>query len=218
MSSSGRRSPRLRPASEYHRLHVRLYHLPNTRSTRVLWLLEEIGAPYELTLLTADDRKGDEHLARHPLGRVPVLEEDGGFVLESLAICLHVADLHPDAALIPPLGSHERALVYQWGTYAMTELEPAILEVFVARRMEDEARAASGVARFQAAAAVVEEALEGREYLVGDRFSVGDLICGAVLIFARRAELAEGLPNVAAYLDRLEARPARQRATAIGID
>lgn len=197
---------------------MRLYHLPNTRSTRVLWLLEEIGAPYELTLLTKEDRKGAEHLGRHPLGRVPVIEEDGGFVLESLAICLHVADLHPDAAMIPPLGTHERALVYQWCAFAMTELEPAILEVFAARRKEDEERTASGVERFRAAATVVDQALEGREYLVGDRFSVGDLICGAVLIFARRAALTEGLPNVVAYLDRLDARPARQRATAIGVD
>lgn len=197
---------------------MRLYHLPNTRSTRVLWLLEEIGAPYELTLLTKEDRKGAEHLGRHPLGRVPVIDEDGGFVLESLAICLHVADLHPDAALIPPVGTHERALVYQWSAFAMTELEAAILEVFAARRKEDGERTAAGVDRFRAAATVVEQALEGREYLVGSRFSVGDLICGAVLIFARRAELTEGLPNVAAYLDRLEARPARQRATAIGVD
>ncbi len=197
---------------------MRLYHLPNTRSTRVLWLLEEIGAPYELTLLTKEERKGAEHLDRHPLGRVPAVEEDGGFVFESLGICLHVADLHSDAALIPPVGTHERALVYQWSAFAMTELEPAILEVLVGRRKEDEERAAAGVDRFRASATVVEQALEGQEYLVGDRFSVGDLICGAVLIFARRAELTEGLPNVAAYLDRLDSRPARQRAVAIGVD
>lgn len=194
---------------------MRLYHLPNTRSTRVLWLLEEIGAPYDLTLLTKEDRKSADHLARHPLGRVPVLEEDGGFVLESLAICLHVADLHPDASLLPPVGTHERALVYQWSAFAMTELEPAILEVFAARRKEDDERAAFGLERFRAAATIVEQVLEGREYLVGNGFSVGDLICGAVLIFARRAELTDGLPNIAAYLARLDARPARQRATAI---
>lgn len=197
---------------------MRLYHLPNTRSTRVLWLLEEIGAPYELTLLTKEGRKSAEHLGRHPLGRVPVIEGDGGFVFESLAICLHLADLHADAALIPPLGTHERALVYQWSAFAMTELEPALLEVFAARRKEDEDRTASGVTRFRGGATVVEQAIEGREYLVGDRFSVGDLICGAVLIFARGAELTEGLPNVASYLDRLDARPARQRAIAIGVD
>ena len=195
---------------------LRLYHLPNTRSTRVLWLLEEIGAPYELTLMTREDRKTAEHLSRHPLGRVPVVEDDEGFVFESLAICLHVADLHPDAGLIPPLGTHDRALVYQWISVAMTELEPEILEVFAARRAEDEERTATALERFRTAAEVVERALDGREFLVGDRFSVADLTCGAVLIFARRAELLDGLPNVAGYLDRLDARPARQRAVAVG--
>ena len=192
--------------------------MPNSRSTRVLWLLEEIGAPYDLTLLSREDRKTDEHLARHPLGRVPALEDDEGFLFESLALCLHVADLYPDAGMIPPVGTHDRALVYQWISFAMTELEPAILEVFGARRAEDEERASEALETFRAAAEVVERALDGREFLVGDRFSVADLTCAAVLIFARRAELTEGLPNVAGYLERIENRPARQRATAIGVD
>jgi Glutathione S-transferase len=97
----------------------------------------------------------------------------------------------------------------------MTELEPAIIEV--RRHREDApARAQAGAERFQAAAAAVEQALDGHEYLVGDRFSVADLVCGAVLIFAKSAGLTDELPNIEAYIERLEARPARQRATAIG--
>jgi glutathione S-transferase len=195
---------------------VRVYHVPNTRSTRVVWLLEEIGAPYDITVLEADERRGDEHRVRHPLGRVPVVEDDEGFVFESLAILLHVADLHPDAGLIPPVGTHERALVYQWSTFAMTELEPKLIEVLVARRAEDEERSAAAADTFCEAAAVVERALEGHDYLVGDRFTVADLVCGAVLLFARRYELTEGLPGIGAYLERVESRPARQRATTVG--
>jgi|SRR5579859_6384025 len=195
---------------------MRLYHVPNTRSTRVLWLLEELEAPYDLTLMTADERRGEEHVGRHPLGRVPVIEDDDGFVFESLAILLHIADQHPEAGLIPPLGSHERALVYQWSAFAMTELEPAVLEVFSARRAEDEERLATATSRFAERTAVVEDALEGREYLVGDGFTVADLVCAAVLMFARRAELTEGLPRIGAYLERIEPRPARQRAVAVG--
>jgi glutathione S-transferase len=195
---------------------VRLYHVPNTRSNRVLWLLEEIGAPYDVTLMTADERRGEEHVSRHPLGRVPVIEDEDGFVFESLAILLHIADLHPDAGLIPPLGSHDRALVYQWSVFAMTELEPAVLEVLAARRREDQERADAGVERFGEAAAVVEDALDEGDYLVGGRFSVADLVCGAVLLFARRLELIEGMPRIARYLELLEARPARQRANAVG--
>lgn len=193
---------------------MRLYHVPGTRSTRVLWLLEEIGAPYELTVITREERQTPEHRRRHPLGRVPVLEDDDGFVFESAALCLHLADLHPEAQLIPPLGTHERALVYQWTVFAMTELETAAIE---ARRGDDDpARAQAGAERFQAAAHAVERALEGHDYLVGDRFSVADLVCGAVLIFGKNAGLTDNLPNITGYLARLEARPARTRAAKIG--
>lgn len=195
---------------------MRLYHVPNTRSNRVLWLLEEIGAPYDLTLMTADERRGEEHVTRHPLGRVPVIEDEEGFVFESLAILLHIADLHPESGLIPPAGSHNRALVYQWSVFAMTELEPAVIEVFVARRGDDQERIDKGVESFRVAAEVVEDALDDGDYLVGGRFTVADLVCGAVLMFGRRAELTEGLPRIAGYLDRLGARPARERANAIG--
>jgi len=192
---------------------VRLYHVPGTRSSRVLWMLEEIGAPYELTVMTREERQTPEHLQRHPLGRVPALEDDDGFVFESAALCLHLADLHPEAQLIPLPGTHERALAYQWTVFAMTELEPAIIEA--RRGDEDPARAEAGAERFQAAAQVVERALEGRDYLVGERFSVADLVCGGVLIFGRSAGLTDNLPNIAGYLARLDARPARTRATAI---
>src|SRR5207245_9107173 len=73
---------------------MRLYHVPRSRSTRVLWLLEELGAPYDLTVLAREDRQTPEHRERHPLGRVPVLEDEHGFVFESAALCLHLADLH----------------------------------------------------------------------------------------------------------------------------
>jgi len=104
---------------------IRLYHLPGSRSTRILWMLEEIGVPYEVKLMTREERKTAEHIGRHPLGRVPVVElDDGGFLFESAAICLQLADLHPEARLIPPPGSPARGRVYQWCLFAMTELEP----------------------------------------------------------------------------------------------
>jgi glutathione S-transferase len=76
--------------------------------------------------MAREDRQREEHLLRHPLGRVPVIEEEGGFVFESAAIRLHLAELHPEAGLIPAPQSHERALVYQWTFFAMDELEPRL--------------------------------------------------------------------------------------------
>jgi glutathione S-transferase len=194
---------------------MRLYHVPPSRSARVLWLLEEVGQPYDLTVMKGDERKTDEHRRRHPLGRVPVLEDDEGFLFESAALCLQIADLYPDAQLNWPLATHERGLVYQWTVFAMSELEPAILEV--RRNREDNPEhAQAGAERFTTAAAAIEQALDGQEYLVGGRFSVADLVCAAVLIFARNTGLTDDMPNIDAYLERLEARPARQRASAIG--
>jgi glutathione S-transferase len=194
---------------------VRLYHLPPSRSMRVLWLLEEIGEPYDVTVLTGDERRTDEHKLRHPLGRVPVLEDDEGFLFESAALCLQLADVYPDAQLSWPLGTHERGLVYQWVMFSMTELEPAVIEVRAARRAEDAARTEAGVERFRTAAAVIETALAGCEYLVGGRFSVADLVCGAVLGFGKSTELIDELPNIEAYVERLDVRPARARARAV---
>lgn len=195
---------------------MRLYHTPGTRSLRVLWALEEAGAPFELTILTRDERQGDEHRARHPLGRVPVLEEPDGFVFESGALCLHVADSYPDAKLIGPLGSHERALAYQWVCFGLAELEPGFGAF--ARAGESEPQRSEARERFHALAAVVESTLADRDFLLGDRFTIADVLCGELLGLSRRNGLVEGFDRLNAYLDRVESRPARLRADAHGAD
>jgi glutathione S-transferase len=184
--------------------------MPRTRSSRVLWLLAEIGAPYELTKLAPEERKSAEHLARHPLGRVPALElDDGTVVFESAAICLQLADLHPDAGVIPPLGSAERALVYQWVLFGMTELE-APLYRWVREVAEDSTESPSRE-RFAQAAGALETALDGRDWLLGDRFTVADVICAS----AHSRGLLGEWPGLQAYVERGEARPAFIEAAAV---
>jgi glutathione S-transferase len=173
----------------------------------VLWLLAEIGAPCELVKLVPEDRKSDEHLARHPLGRVPALElDDGTFVIESAAICLHLADLHPDAGVIPPVGSTDRALVYQWVLFGMTELE-APLYRWIQAAGENPTESPSRE-RFAQAAAALETALNGRDWLLGDRFTVADVICASVLGSAHTRRLLGEWPGLQAYVERGQARPA----------
>jgi glutathione S-transferase len=194
---------------------MRLFHREHAgRPLRAAWVLEELGEPYELTVMTREESRGEEHRARHPLGRVPVLEDDDGFIFESAAICLHLADLHPDAGLVPPPGTHDRALVYQWTIFAPAELEPPLLEA--ARWGErDPERAAAARRRFDAAAGAVSDGLEGTDYLVAGRFTVADVLVGSALGFTRRAGFADELPNnVKDYLARLVQRPAYQRAFA----
>jgi glutathione S-transferase len=190
-----------------------LFHSPNSRSARVRWLLEEIGADYDLALVAREDRASDAYRARHPLGRVPSLETDGGTLFETMAICLHLAEAHPEAGLLPPEGSFDRALVYQWISVGLTEVEPFLSEANRAAESDPE-RAELARERVRAVVAVIEAALDGHEFLVGDAFSVADILCGSALFSVRRAELIGDASAVTAYLARLEARPARERAYA----
>lgn len=197
---------------------VKLYFVPRTRSTRPRWLLEELGAAHDLIRL--DPAKGetrtDEHTTRHPLQHVPVLETRDGSIFESAAIVLHLADLHPEQRLIGPPGSHARALAYQWLFFAMTELEPPCL-AYVKHRVAkttDTDDAAEVKAKFSLAIRPLERRLSASDFLIGDDFSAADVVVGSVLIWAHALKLVEEAPYVSAYIERLKARPAWQRAHA----
>ena len=190
--------------------------MPRTRSSRVLWLLAEIGAPYDLTKVKPQERASGEHLARHPLGRVPALElDDGTVIFESAAICLQLADLHPEAGLIPPLGSAERGLVYQWVLFAMTELETLYSWLREAAEAAENAAGSPSRERFVQAAAALASALEGHDWLVADRFSVADVVCASVLGSANSRGLLGEWPQLVAYVERGEGRPGFIAAAAI---
>jgi glutathione S-transferase len=195
---------------------MRLYHQPRSRSTRVLWLAEEAGAPLDVVVIAREEKFTDDYRKLHPLSRSPAYIEDGGPVFESAALVLHLADLHPEAGLIAAPGAHERALQYQWCFFAMTELEAPLIdaarEIWKESGDPDSARIEAARARFANGAAVVETSLAGGDHLVGNRFSVADIVVCGVLSFARTAEITELPPGLVPYVDGLEARPGRQRA------
>jgi len=193
---------------------MKLYYLPRSRSTRVLWTLEELGVPYELVVLAPEERFGEEHRTRHPLGRVPVIEfDDGRFLFESAAICVHLADLHPTAGLMPPVGSAERALAYQWTFFAMTELERRVFDwLFASRRGEDVSEHETG---FEPVWMALTVGLGDKQWLTGDSFTVADLLCGTMLANAYQRELLTDDGPLRSFAERTQARPAAQRAQAI---
>jgi glutathione S-transferase len=193
---------------------MRIYHREHAgRPIRAAWTLEEAGAPYELMKMSTEEGKGEEHRTRHPLGRVPVLEDDSGRMLfESAAICLQIADTHPQAGLIPAPGTHERGLVYQWAVFGPAELEPPLIETAMYGESDPE-RAAKGQARFEKGVAAVSAALGDGEFLVGDSFTVADVMVGSALRFTSRMGRPELLTdNLTAYTSRLAERPAFKRA------
>ena len=182
------------------------------RPVRVRWALEEAGAPYDYIVMDLETGRGEEHARRHPLGRVPALETDDGTLFESAALCLHIADLNPQAGLIPATGTHERGEVYQWAFFAMTELEPAMVRTIVTRRGSDPDETAKAEARLRKAADVLADVLAARGYLVGDRFTIADVVVGGVLESARQYDVLPDSSTVRSYLERLDSRPAKKRA------
>jgi glutathione S-transferase len=196
---------------------MRLYHSPGSRSTRVLWTLEEIGAPYDVTILTREERRGEEHRRRHPLGRVPALElDDGRILLESAAICLHLGDLYPESGIVPAIGSPQRPFVYQWTFFAMAELEPTLIGW--ARLLGEERDGTESQERFAEQAAMLEAVLRDGPWLLGESFSVADVICSKILNLAFSRDPSDRFAELRAYTERALARPANLRAEAVGRD
>jgi glutathione S-transferase len=200
---------------------ITLYHSNQSRSVRARWLLEEIGTPYELVRfdLGKGEHKTDDYRRIHPHAQVPALVDGDITVLESAAICLHLADRFPDAELAPPTGTPQRGRYYQWVVYAIGTLEPPILQVFLNTIQLPEAQrsaatAAAGRAQFAAVGTVLADALGQQPYLLGETFSAADVMIGSTLAWASFMGLLDDFPTLAAYVERLAQRPAYQRSTA----
>jgi glutathione S-transferase len=192
-------------------MHV--FHTPGTRSTRVLWTLEEVGVPYEVTVLTTEERRSAEHRRRHPLGRVPVIElDDGRLMFESAAICLHITDLYPIAGS-PTIGSPDRPFLYQWLSFATTELEPAVGRWMRSRQSGD---GETEAAEFFERANVLEQQLATRPWALGDNFSIVDMFVARPLNVIFSNDVTDQLPALHDHWCRALVRPAHQRADAVG--
>lgn len=199
---------------------MKLYYVPKTRASRPRWMLEELGVPYQLVRL--DPSKGEtrtaEHLARQPLGHVPALEDGPVRMFESAAVCLYLAEKHPERGMLPAPATPGRAAAYQWLFYAVTELEPPCAALSAERKKPEGERNAAAMedarARFKKAAAALEPRLAASEFLLGPAFTVADLVVAAVLAWARALGALEGLPATEAWLARMRERPAWKRAVA----
>ena len=193
-----------------------LYHSPYSRSEVPLWMLEELGRPYELRLidLVGGEHKRPEHLARNSMGKVPVLEHRGEFISETMAICCYLADIYSEAGLAPAPDEPLRGSYLRWLFYSPACIEPGLfLEV------PDEYAPNPGQVGWGSWQQVVEtltEALTAASpWLLGERFTTADIAVGSALLFARRMNKLPTEPIFAAYCDRLQARPAVVRRAVI---
>lgn len=192
-----------------------LYGLPKTRSDRALWALEEKGAPYQFEYVHLGKGEGrtPEFLALNPAGKIPLLVDGDLVVAESIAICNYIADRCAGKVIAPAFGSDDRAHYDQWCSFAISELEQPLWTIAKHRfALPEEKRvpAIMDTARweFTIAAQRLAKGLEGREFILGDTFSVADILLGHTLKWARAFDVPTEQVTVDAYADKLFARPA----------
>lgn len=197
---------------------IKLYGIRQSRAARCLWALEELGVPYEnVPTNFATDAKKPEFKAINPNGRVPALVDGDVTLFESMAINLYLAKKY-DAAGLYPKSLEDEARAVQWSFWGMTEIEPSLLvvlmnRIFLPPNQRDESAARAAEEKLGPALGVLDGALAGKKYLLGERFTIADLNVASVLSWAlfAKVDLAK-TPNVQRWLTDCAARPAFAKA------
>lgn len=192
-----------------------LYHASPSRSSGTLFLLEELGLPYEIRLL--DLKKGETHtaefLALNPLGKVPTLVHNGAVVTEQVAVTIYLGDLAPEKGLAPALNDPLRGPYLRWIAFYGASFEPALIDRALKRDAGGQAMSPYGT--YEAVVGAIDKQLEKGPFLLGDRFTAADALWGSALAWTTGFGLIERTPAIAAYLERVTARPAFARAKEI---
>jgi glutathione S-transferase len=199
---------------------MKLYGFKGTRSNRVEWMLQEIGADYEFVKvdLQAGEHKKPDHVGRHAHALVPAFEDGNVRMIESAATCLYLAD-KGDQRLAPAPGSPERAKYYQLAIYAVSTLDETVVPLFFHKvLLPEEKRKADLVEQkmpiWETAAALLTRELGKGPWMLGDKFSAVDVIVGYDVTLAAKTGLLKNHPELAAYAERLSSREAFKKVYA----
>ena len=193
---------------------ITFFHNPLSRARTVHWMLEEVGAPYDVHVLDFAKRehKTPSFLAVNPMGKVPTIVHDGVVITESAAICAYLADAFPEAKLAPRLDDPMRGAYYRWLFFAASCVEPAVIDKMLKRPPADRV-SALGYGTFEEAIDAVVEGLRQTPYLLGDQFTTADLYMAGQLGFGiQLAKVIESRPVFESYLARCTDRPAFKRS------
>ncbi|CTP83930.1 glutathione S-transferase [Xanthomonas translucens pv. arrhenatheri] len=195
--------------------HVTLYHNPKSRSKGVLILLEELGADYALQRIdfASGAQLEPEYLAINPMGKVPAIDHAGAVVTEQVAIYQYLADLYPEAGLAPAMGDPRRGPYLRWLAFYGSAFEPAVIDRALKR--EAPPRAMSPYADCDTVMGVVDDQLARGDYLLGAQCTAADVLWGSALGWMIGFGLVDPPAPTRAYVERMAARPAVQRAQAI---
>lgn len=187
------------------------------RDHRARWILNEVGWPYDVRLVDCPTQSSTEYRSKQPFGQVPIMEEEGRPpMFETGAIVLDVA---MRAGKLVPESAVDRAQMLQWSIAALNSIEPFLMNLaevdFFMKDEDEKAKRRPGVlAMAQKRLGELQSSLGDRTWLVGDSFTVADLLVSSVLKIARSLDIIDGFPKLAAYQERCLARPAHKKAVA----
>lgn len=190
------------------------YHCPNTRSGSVLWLLEELGVPYDLQILDIRAQGGapESYRAIQPNKKVPAIVHDGAPVHERAAIFAYLCDAFPAAGLAPPIGDPRRGPYLSWLVYNDALIDPVIGAKFAGWTYD---KIGVSYGTFEDMAANLETTLSASPYLTGDTFTAADMLVGGAVNFAVNVfKLLPATPALSGFIQRTIGRPSFARAMA----
>jgi glutathione S-transferase len=192
-----------------------LHHGAPSRSSTVLFMLEEVGAPYELRVLDlqAGEQLKPAFLAINPMGKVPTIEHAGAVITEVGAICTYLADAFPAAGLAPPIGDPLRGPYLRWMFFQGNCLEPAMIDH--AMKREPGRRGMMPYGDYETTVGTLEKAIENVSWFLGERYSAADVYVGSAIAWGLQFKLLPERDAFKRYAERLRQRPACLRAVAI---
>jgi glutathione S-transferase len=192
-----------------------LYHASPSRSSTTLWMLEELGEPYDIKLLklSEGDQQKPDYLAINPMGKVPTLKHKDVVITEVAAICTYLADAFPGKKLNVPVDDPRRGPYLKWLFFGPSCFEPAVIDR-AAPRKEEARRAMLGYGDFDTTMNVIAKAVEKGPWILGEQFTAADVVIGSGVRWGTIFNLVPPRPEFAAYAARIAARPAAQRAEA----
>jgi len=197
---------------------ITLFWCPQTRASRILWLLEEMNEPFEVRMIDIRDpeTKGDpDFVAASPMGKVPAILDTtpNGVVqmADSASIGLYLADRYPASSLAPAVADPSRGQYLYWMTYTPGVIEPAMMERF---NNWEVSPTNCGWGNFNQMVEVLEKGLEDSQWLLGEKFSAADVMVGSSVYFMQKFGILPDNPVLGAYAERCLARPAYQKALA----
>lgn len=191
---------------------ITLYWCPRTRASRILWLLEELGEPFEIHEVDLRDpqARGEPGFRRaSPMGKVPAISDGEVHMAESAAIGLYLADRYPAAGLAPPVDAPQRGSYLYWMVYTPAVIEPAMAERFNGWEVNP---GSSGWGNFDRMIETLAGALDDGPWLLGETFSAADVLVGSTVNFMKLFGILPEDPALGAYLARCLERPAYRAA------